>query len=382
MRNGIFSLVFIFCSTAYAADLKDKDAQQVVETRSIMSQLFASLTAVLPYAMKYSDFSDPSHRDEILSELKKMNDSTQSLGQHVKRLDSSYEFIAKSMSRDINDSYNRYKRGSYAEANYLLQQLSENCISCHMKVPDPGHAPKVDVFFKNVRIAELDPAGRAKLQVALRQFDDALVTWEKMFSDYKSSGVFYEMDALTEYLKVLLRVKMDLPRARKTLAQIAAKPSIPQFAKREVQSWTNSLTFLEPKLKGAKNRLTLAKSIVKGAQRNMDYPMDRAGFVEYVVASGLLSQFLAEGHSPKERAEAYYYLGTTESLIGRSVWIPQTAFYFESAIRTAPHSAMAAKAFDSLEQQTTLEYSGSQGLDLPDDVRLNLEELRKLAAHK
>lgn len=385
MRSLILIALLTFQTSAFSSDEAkpvSDNSQQIAATRSVMDQLLASLSTILPYAMKRSDFSDPTHREQILAELKKMDDSTQALSQHIKKYDHSYEFVAKSMSRDISESFSRYKQGSYTEANYLLLNLSENCVSCHMKVPDPGHAPRMDAFFKNIRISELTPPERAKLQVAMRQFDDALNTWEKMFATSDKPGSLFEMDALSEYLKVVVRVKMDLSRGKKTLDSIAAKAIVPQFVRREVKAWSKSLASLEPKLKQKSDKLKLAKSIIKTAQRNMEYPLDRVGFIDYVAASGLLSQYLSEGHSPLERAEAYYQLGVTEALIGRSVWVTQTASYLEAAIRTAPHSKIARSAFDAYEQQAILEYSGSRGIDIPDDVRIIIEELRRLAAAK
>lgn len=71
-------------------------------------------------------------------------------------------------------------------------------------------------------------------------------------------------------------------------------------------------------------------------------------------------------------------LGITESLIGRSTWLSQTDYYYEASIRSAPKSKIAAKAMDALEQQVLMEYSGSGGTNIPDDIQANLDELRGL----
>lgn len=358
---------------------ESQTTKEQAETRSIMAQIFSSLTTVLPYSLDSAQFSDPKNRDKILGELRKMRDSTSALVDHTKRYEGSYGFIAKSMSRDIKDIYTWYDKGATSESRYLLHQVSENCVSCHMKLPDPGHAPRMDHFFKDVSITKLPAPEKARLQVALRQFDEALATWEEMFKTWPKPSELFAMDALPEYLKVAIRVKNEPKRAQVTLEGLAKRSDLPKFMAREVDAWTVSLKKLSGEMAKKGNELGRAEKIVQSARRTMEYPMDRTGLVDYIVASGLLNRFMQEKSIKlDQKAEAYYLLGITESLIGRSTWLTQTDYYFEAAVRAAPKSKFALKAFDALEQQILMEYSGSGGTHIPDDVQANLEELRGL----
>jgi hypothetical protein len=350
-----------------------------VETRSIMAGIFSSLTTVLPISMDTKEFSDPKNRDKILTELRKLRDSTTTLVDHTKKFEGSYGFIAKSMARDLRDIYTWYDKGSATEARYLLQQVSDNCVNCHMKLPDPGHAPKMDHFFKDVAITKLSPPEKARLQVALRQFDDALVTWEDMFRTWPKSGELFAMDTLPEYLKVAIRVKGDGKRALASLDLLIKRGDLPKFMTREVQSWRASLLKLTPELTKNGQELTRADKIIQNARKAMEYPMDRTGLVDYIVASGLLNRYMQDrGLKAEQTSEAYYLLGVTESLIGRSTWLTQTDYYLEASVRAAPKTKTAQKSFNALEQQLLMEYSGSGGTNIPDDVQSNLEELRTL----
>jgi hypothetical protein len=68
-----------------------------------------------------------------------------------------------------------------------------------------------------------------------------------------------------------------------------------------------------------------------------------------------------------------------ESYIARSLWLPETAFFLETAIRLAPQSMSAQRAYTFLEELTIAGFTGSAGLPLPADVQQHLEELRRLA---
>ena len=348
-------------------------------TRSIMAQLFTSLTNVLPMSMNGAEFSDPKNRDRILVDLRNMRDGTNALVDHTKKFEGSYGFIAKSMSRDIKDIYKWYDRGATSEARYMLQQVSENCVSCHMKLPDPGHAPRMDHFFKSIAVDKLSPAEKARLQVALRQFDDAIATWENMFKTWPKPSELFAMDTLPEYLKVTIRVKSEPRRALIALDALSKRTDLPAFMSREVEAWKTSLKKLSSEVNKKGSELVRAEKIIKNARQTMEYPLDRSALVDYIVASSLLNQYMqAKSISPENMAKGYYLLGITESLIGRTTWLTQTDYYLEASVRAAPKSKVASKALDALEQQILMEYSGSGGTNIPDDIQANLDDLRNL----
>jgi hypothetical protein len=377
--HDLILVILVSAHSQLAMATETNPEKQQAATRSIMAKIFSSLTTVLPLSMNGKEFSDPKNRDKILVELRNMRDSTNALVDHTKSLDGSYEFIAKSMSRDIKDIYNWYDKGATSESRYLLQQVSENCISCHVKLPDPGHAPRMDHFFKEVAVSKLSPPEKARLQVALRQFDDALRTWEEMFKTWPKPGELFAMDTLPEYLKVVIRVKSDPKRALDTLDSLTKRTDLPKFMAREVDAWKNSLRNLAGEISKQGNELNRSKKIIQNARRSMEYPMDRTALVDFIVASGLLNRFMqSKVITADNKAEAYYLLGMTEALIGRTTWLSQTDYYLEASVRSAPKSKTALKALDALEQQILTEYSGSGGTNIPDEVETNLEELRSL----
>lgn len=374
------SVVFLTCMAPNIlnAASNPSDKQQSA-TRSIMAQIFSSLTEVLPLSMSDKEFSNPKNREKILADLRNMRDGTNALVEHTKKFEGSYGFIAKSMARDIKDIYSWYDKGATSESRYLLQQVSENCVSCHMKLPDPGHAPRMDHFFKDVAVNKLSPPEKARLQVALRQFDDALVTWEDMFKTWPKPSELFAMDTLPEYLKVVIRVKSDPKRALTTLDALSKRTDLPAFMAREVAAWKISLKRLAPETAKQGNELQRAEKIIQNARRSMEYPMDRTALVDYIVASGLLNRYMQNKSIPPEKAsQSYYLLGVTESLIGRTTWLTQTDYYLEASVRAAPKSKTAQKALDALEQQILMEYSGSGGTNIPDDIQANLEDLRNI----
>ena len=127
-----------------------------------------------------------------------------------------------------------------------------------------------------------------------------------------------------------------------------------------------------------------AKAVLTEAQAVRRFPADRAGLVHDLVASGLLHRAVtAAGKPTPDSAEAYYLLGVTELRIGSSYWLTEPEAYLEAAIRAAPGSAPARRAYVVLEESTLLGYTGSGGEgELPPEVASWLGELRRLSTGK
>ena len=56
-------------------------------------------------------------------------------------------------------------------------------------------------------------------------------------------------------------------------------------------------------------------------------------------------------------AEAYYLLGVAESFISRTLWMSETEFFLETAIRLAPKSVSARQAYAFLEEYVLIRYT-------------------------
>jgi hypothetical protein len=138
----------------------------------------------------------------------------------------------------------------------------------------------------------------------------------------------------------------------------------------------------------SKPSLAEARHQVSEAESFDPFEGDRRALIHYLAASSLLHRFVAERgpgaakaspHAKEEVAEAYVLLGLIESRIGRALWPWQAEHLLETAIRLVPGTPTARRAWELLEEFVVSGYSGSEGLQLPEDEAAKLEELRVLA---
>jgi len=354
------------------------------ETKMIMNEIFESIATLLPLSLNDKSFYDAKNKDNIQGRLDSLVGSAKKLKSHGKVQDEGFRFVSRNLEQDATDARNWFKEGRQDEARYMLHNITENCISCHTKQESKSDFPGVSKFFSKVDIQQLAPIDRARLLMAMRQFDDAMNAFEDIIlkGGMSPSDLIF-LDAFTDYLKLTVRVKRNYERALQTLQKFAANSKLPKFVQTQMEDWTSALKELSKSKSGSTKDLALARQWMSKAQGQMKYPRDRDGMVYYIAASGALNAALADGKlSADEKSEIYFRLGFVEEVIGRSFWVSQSSNMLESAIRVAPKSKFALDAYNLLEEYVYLDYSGSSGTDIPQDIQDNLVELKKLIEGK
>lgn len=349
------------------------------ETRATMARIVAALGFVLPLSLSDARYADPEARPEILAALATLAESGASLEEHAGGRDAGFGFLAGSLAHDSAEILRRYQEDRFAESRFLLHQLTDDCVACHSRLPDAQAHPLGRKLVEDPAIARLPGEERVELEVATRQFDRALHTYEALFAAPDASPTDLDLlGALDGYLELCLRVEGDPLRPAAAFEQLAARDDVSPPLRAALLAWVEALHELAER-PPPEPSLAAARQLVVEARNESRFPDDRRALVPYVAASGLLHRYVSEpGHSPAELGEAYYLLGLIESHVGRSFWLSQTEHFLEASIRTAPGEPSAEAAFVLLEEFVVSGYTGSAGGDVPGEVQARLSELRAL----
>lgn len=352
------------------------------QTASPMRELFAALTELLPYSLDTAGWQDPDNATLIETRLADFADRAAAVQSHGLGLNRSYDRARDTLASDTAEALNSYRRGDKTISRHLIRNVTESCFACHSRLPASEPTDLGAALVAAIDIDQVEPADRLRLLVATRQFSSAMTMAEAMLDDPDYGAADIDLLGVFEsYLKVAIRVSRDYERPRATLWRFMQRDDLSLYLADRVGDWIAALE--EFSQNPTPVALQTATDLLREANNRNEYVRDRRGLIHAMVASGILHQFVQT--APDDQlalAEAYYRLGIAEAAISRTVWVPETEYFLETAIRVAPQSSHARNAYIFLEQYVLASYTGSAGTKLPDDVWDRLMQLRTLVEQR
>jgi len=372
------SLLLLSCASSAAGRESSSTPPPSPETAEVMRQIFDEMRTLLRLSISEGQLSDPANRERVVRSMETLSRNSELLEQHTSRRDEQMRFLARSVARDARGVQRAYREQRYERAAFLLQQVTENCVVCHTRLPSNIDSAIARGFVEQEAFDALALEPRAKLQMATRRFDSALQTLEQLLASPRNPATL--LGPLTDYLVVSVRVKGDYERPIPTLERFSKRPDVWTQLAEEVQAWVAALPGLQARAAGPPS-LTTARAILTESQDMLRFPADRRHLAHLVVASAILQRYVDAHRSASARlAEAYYLLAITEARIGRNYWVTQAPFLLETSIRMAPGESFAGSAYALLEQELLMSHEGSDYEEIPPEERKLLDELEALIA--
>ncbi len=358
------------------------------ETRSHMRGIASDLQRILPFWLEDDPFPDTQSRETFRQSATSLASRADQLESHGTKRGEAFELFARSLRNDAMSLRQHVEAGEFGSAQAQIGPLLENCIGCHARLPSVGESPLSAQLVASVRQDSLTPANRLRLRMATRQFDLAIAELETMLTqevEDRADGAPLKLSlhgGLVDYLILNVRVRNNLERPRAFLTAFAARGGVSDYLKSDVEQWVASLHRIPEVTNAVASPLAKAKRLLERGEELRAFPADSSGLAYDIVASGWIYRLLETSDrniTDAELAEAYYILGATESRILRPSWNDRWDDYLEMAIRKAPGSEIAWRAYRLLENETLAYWTPSWTSTLPTSVRTRLNELRVLA---
>ncbi len=381
MRVAVLSFtILLMSSIGFAFDLPN--SKQKAELKSYMQSIFQSITVVLPMHLSQKKFYDPAQHKLIVDHLGNISKQAQSVFKVLRQSDEEHRILSQSLAEYARSAYRSFEVGAVDQAYYFTEELLETCLSCHtsrQSAQDSGFT----TFAGNVDFDTLSPFAKAKFLSISRQFDKALVEYERILVKQPPTlAEILHFDPFLQYLTIGIRVRGENQRILNVLKKLVKMKDYAASVKTDMSFWIQSLESLQLKKFKQGTALAQAKLLLKAGRNLMEYPRDQAGAIYFLEASKRLKKFIqSKSIKSTERAEAYLLTGKSEMVLGRPFLGPEAKHYFEIAIMSAPKSETAKEAFSLYQENLIFGYTGSSGIHLPKDEKEKLEYLRKKALH-
>jgi mono/diheme cytochrome c family protein len=377
---SIVMLAFcVVAATVWPSTGAPSQQDETSAAQTSMRGIFFTLTMIYTLSLDAEQYEDPANHAQIQGGLQALVANVSELDRHGAGLNPSYGYFRHSLAKDAEDALNRFNEGQYMGSRFVVGKMTENCVSCHTKLPSRQEFELGAEFTNKSKIRKLKPEERVQIELALRQFDTALATYEELFAVPEMSPENLALlAAYSGYLRLCVSVLDDPARAAATLKKYGGRKDLSATFKKQLDGWVAALEAADLD-SAAGDELATARELINGAEAARANPADRSGLVDYVIGSTLLNRYIESNPSNEaDLAEAFYLMGVAESRISRSYWVSETDYLLDRAIRTAPKSEVAKQAYAFLAEYTISAHAETSAREVSPDMQADLEELRKL----
>ena len=356
---------------------EEKAKKSTESVRSEMHKIYPVFTRLLTLASSADTFFDDEYEAEIAALLKQLDKSFHGAGVNNETIakDPGYGISLELLKENIAATKKSFKEENKTAALWGVRSISNQCISCHTRVDIPFDFVSSIAPPKN--LSQID---QAEFYLATRQFNKAKAAFLHAVDDSKNSLSRYYY--LKRWLLINILIRPNPSETAKELKAVAARSKFPDFEANSIKSWINSLEKWSKEDKVSGDELSQAQALLKsGLEHITDLSSSNSSTVDTLRASALLHKFLEENRNKSnDRAKALYLLGVAYDQLGMGFMGTELSERFlEKCIREYPGSIYAERAYRRYRSEIVSGFTGSGGVDIPEDVVKKLLELNEIA---
>lgn len=344
------------------------------EVQNSMQKLLQPLRTLQPYLADEDKFTDSDNADTIEAQIKALRANFHTIETLPSRYKSQPGFLdnVKNVAELLDDADRRFAEGKTEYAWWRLQRLPTDCFSCHATY-------KVSNQYSNTAMIDesLNPLERARFLLATRQFAEAKTTLVKVLHD--PSYRMYDDQVLRSLLLVETRISKDPKESIALYRDILTTTQIPTDDSDTVKRWIKGLeTWSKSKPVPESQRLATGEKLIRiGATRGIEFQQDDVALLR---GTALVHEALESGKlTEAQRRKAIYLLGFAYNHLSQFFTEGWGELYLEKCIEEFPNTQEAKRAYNIYSDKVMDDFTGSSGSNIPDEVKLHLEDLRKKA---
>lgn len=350
-----------------------------------MQELKLALTDLLPDVIDQKYYYDFNNETSIKNKVVKVKELAKTVKHNPTLMDKdpSIRFISQAFDEDLQRIVDSLDNGKKEYARYSLLSVSSYCIECHTRTSNGPqfHSAKIDQS-----ISKLNSIEKGEYLLSIREFDKALTELEKGIKEQLTFTTdYFSLNKAIRYaLAITVKFQRSAEKSLQLVELIEKAPKAPFALQQNAKGWKVAIkdwmTEKKSSVSSTKDQLKKANILVEKGIKSQSGLVDQGGDIYFLRSLSELHLILAKKDLKKdELGEALYLTGIGyESIREVSFWNLYENYY-ESCIRTVPHTTWSKKSYKRLEDSTYLGYSGSGGINIPLEVQKRLQDLQTLA---
>ena len=354
--------LLILISFSFSANADDE------QLRDVMRHLADSLLTLMPIVQN-RDFD----AEKFELEAQRLHRYVQQAERHFDDQPVSARITYGMLKERIEEASRLSADSSMISARSLLSESLELCASCHAQ--DRKSRPGFGIS----RLRELDEFQAAEFSFLSRDYASALTSYKNFLTAEKSDGHRRSL-ALDRILSITTEIYGDLDAALQVLKEIRL---VSESEKIRVTSWQSVFRNL-------KSQSPLVSPLAPQDIRDMDrfltndWPAMQSFMnwneqqAYWMMIRRKLNTFLENGPSAEETPVLLYWQAVADRSTHFQFYESLSRRYLERCMREYPGHAYARKCFDEFELLMIVSFSGSGGINIPVEVREEINELRRI----
>lgn len=380
LRHIISTTLFCSLTTTSVFAMAQLPFMSEEKPPSVMYEFLARVLELQPYMVSSSRWADPAHQKEIQEDLNALAEKSKSLTE-VHRLEvASFRPTASILIEDLGLTARAYAQGDKEFARRMMNTSLEACASCHAQVGNKS-AASWNFEESSLRGSALE---RAEFLMATRQYEDAEATYRGLAEGTTTPEDPSEVGIAAERLfQIDLEIRSDLKAAESALKAIQENTRLPEDLKSKAKLWDQQLKNIQskPTINPTEASSDEMLAYIKIFLKSLDAPTksDDDLYIPSFYLSGLTYKFLQSHKEEPSHAPILYALGSLELRQHRETGLANLgSLYFRECVYRYAQSPWAKQCFATYQDILETEFTGSSGLNLPDDIQ---QELATMKSH-
>jgi tetratricopeptide (TPR) repeat protein len=280
------------------------------------------------------------------------------------------------IDRTFKKASELFNVGNIQGSKQFMSASIAQCVACHR---NGGSNTKMGAM---VSLFEFEnPVFKARLLLAMRDYKAAKKEYKDVLNQSKERSEVLTNKLIGEYTSVLLSssTSRKLEKRLSSLWRHNIK-GINKKTSAEIKKFVNKYND-KVDLNNTFSKLGFAETLMSNYENPELMYTQEFQFLKAVLTYIYHSE-MKNLDTKKQKAKAYYTLGkiySNGSFIDQFL-LPES--YFESCIRTQPHSKLARVCYKDIENRITLGWTGSSGTKVPHEEIKRLARLKILASGK
>jgi hypothetical protein len=331
-----------------------------------MRSLKGHLEHLAPLIFDSKKFQAPENRACLGREIEEMAVTSQDLNHNptLTHRDPTVRFVAAQFSQSLLRAHSAMQAGQVGYARYELMTVTSSCVQCHSRMQQgPEFA---SFFFQDPFLNGLSVLDRAQYLIAIRHFDRAFhVLLEGLKSkdpEIAEHGNYEKLAFLA--LQLAAQFEQNPKKALQVIASIEKSPWANGALKEKAAVWKKIAEAWDHQPNSV---MTMAEARKILLQPTNELQVMRA------IPVGLMR--LSENISGAELGESLFMMGQAYEFLSEVQPFELHEPYYESCIRSVPHSSVAQKCFASLKASVEAGYTGTSGTHVPIEIQVWLDRL-------